>query len=118
MDDFNSIYIEGISPQPHRWESDAVYMEKYDHPLWKRYADAAKEAGHGGMDFFVLNAFIECLKRNIEFPLDVYDLAAWYAVTPLSEASIAQGGEVQQFPDFTKGKWIKRRPIFCFDDQY
>jgi predicted dehydrogenase len=117
MDDFNSIYIEGISPQPHRWESDAAYMEKYDHPLWKRYADAAKEAGHGGMDFFVLNAFIECLKRNIEFPLDVYDLATWYAVTPLSEASIAQGGEVQAFPDFTKGKWMKRKPVFALDDQ-
>jgi predicted dehydrogenase len=118
MDDFNSIYIEGVSPQAHRWESDASYMEKYDHPLWKKHADAAKEAGHGGMDYFVLNSFIECLKRGVEFPLDVYDLATWYAVTPLSEASIAQGGEVQQFPDFTKGKWIKRKPIFCFDDQY
>jgi hypothetical protein len=48
----------------------------------------------------------------------VYDLATWYAITPLSEASIAQGGAVQQIPDFTKGKWMKRKPIFCFDDEY
>ena len=67
-------------------------MEKYDHPLWKKYSEAAKEAGHGGMDFFVLNSFIECLKRAVPFPLDVYGLGTWYAVTPLSEASIAQGG--------------------------
>lgn len=118
MDDFNSIYVEGVSPQSHRWESDTPYMEKYDHPLWKKYADAAKEAGHGGMDYFVLNSFIECLKRDVEFPLDVYDLATWYAVTPLSEMSIAQGGEVQAFPDFTKGKWMKRKPIFALDDQF
>lgn len=118
MDDFNSLYIEGMSPQHHRWESDAAYMEKYDHPLWKKYSEAAKQAGHGGMDYFVLNSFIECLKRNAPFPLDVYDLATWYAITPLSEASIAQGGQVQQIPDFTKGKWMKRKPIFCFDDQY
>jgi len=118
MDDFNSIYIEGTSPQAHRWEVDTAYMEKYDHPLWKKYSEAAKEAGHGGMDFFVLNSFIECLKRNVPCPLDVYDLATWYAITPLSEASIAQGGAVQQIPDFTKGKWMKRKPIFCFDDEY
>jgi predicted dehydrogenase len=118
MDDFNSIYIEGTSPQSHRWESDAAYMEKYDHPLWKKYSDAAKEAGHGGMDYFVLNSFIECLKRNAPCPLDVYDLATWYAITPLSEASVAQGGQLQQIPDFTKGKWMSRKPVFCFDDQY
>ncbi len=118
MDDFNSIYIEGVSKEGHRWESDASYMEQYDHPLWKRYSEAAKDAGHGGMDFFVLNSFIECLKRGTEFPLDVYDLATWYAITPISEASIAQGGQVQVIPDFTKGKWMKRKPIFCFDDQY
>ncbi len=118
MDDFNSIYIEGVSPQSHRWEPDTPYMEKYDHPLWKNHADAAKEAGHGGMDYFVLNAFIECLKRDVPCPLDVYDLATWYAITPLSEASIAQGGSVQQIPDFTKGKWMKRKPIFCLDGEY
>ncbi|MBI5472135.1 MAG: Gfo/Idh/MocA family oxidoreductase [Ignavibacteriae bacterium] len=118
MDDFNSIYVEGVSPQAHRWESDAVFMEKYDHPLWKKYAGAAKEAGHGGMDYFVLNAFIECVKRDLPCPLDVYDTATWYAITPLSEASIAQGGGVQQIPDFTKGKWMNRKPIFAMDGEY
>lgn len=118
MDDFNSIYIEGKSPQAHRWESDASYMERHDHPLWKRHANDAQSAGHGGMDFFVINAFIECLKRDAPFPLDVYDLATWYAVTPLSEISIAQGGQVQSFPDFTKGQWMRRKPVFCLDDAY
>jgi len=118
MDDFNSIYVEGVSQQAHRWERDAAYMEKYDHPLWKRYAESAKESGYGGMDFFVLNAFIESLKRDVPSPLDVYDLATWYVITPLSEASIAQGGDVQQIPDFTKGKWMKRKPLFCLSDQF
>jgi predicted dehydrogenase len=118
MDDFNSIYIEGVSPAAHKWEPDTAYMETYDHPLWKKNSEAAKDAGHGGMDFFVLNSFIECLKRDATFPLDVYDLATWYAITPLSEASVAHGGEVQAIPDFTKGKWMKRKPIFCLTDDY
>ncbi len=70
------------------------------------------------MDFFVDNAFIECIKRNIEFPFDVYDLATWYAITPLSEKSIAEKGQVQEIPDFTKGAWKKRKPIFGFQDAF
>jgi predicted dehydrogenase len=118
MDDFNSIYLQKHSPKEHQWEPDQKYMEQYDHPLWKKYGEAAKEAGHGGMDFFVLNSFVECLKRNAAFPLDVYDLATWYAITPLSEISIAEGGQVQAIPDFTRGKWMSRKPIFGLHDEY
>jgi hypothetical protein len=70
------------------------------------------------MDYFVDNAFIECIKQNKPFPLDVYDLASWYAITPLSEKSIANNGAPQDIPDFTKGEWKTRKPIFAFDAQY
>jgi len=111
------IYFEGKSPE-HTWENTKPYMEQYDHPLWKRYSKDAEGAGHGGMDFFVDNAFIECLKRDAEFPLDIYDLATWYAITPLSERSIAEGGTLQHIPDFTEGKWEHRKPLFCLDDKF
>ena len=117
--EFNAglIYFEGVS-KPHTWENPENYMKEHDHPLWKRFENDAKGAGHGGMDFFVDNAFIECVKREVDFPLDVYDYATWYAITPLSEKSIAEGGQVQDIPDFTRGKWKSRKPIFCLDDQY
>ncbi|MEO6760724.1 MAG: gfo/Idh/MocA family oxidoreductase, partial [Saprospiraceae bacterium] len=89
-----------------------------DHPLWQRHAAAAAESGHGGMDFFVDNAFIESIKRNVEFPLDVYDLATWYAITPLSEQSIAQNGALQEIPDFTMGNWENRKPVFGLADEF
>ena len=117
MKDGNQIYIEGTSPA-HRWEDSKPYLEKYDHPLWKKYEDEAVGAGHGGMDFFVLNAFVESVKRKIPPPLDVYDAAAWSVITPLSEMSIANGGEPQDFPDFTRGRWIKRKPIFGVGDEF
>ncbi len=115
--DEGMVYIEGVSPS-HQWENSKAFMEKYDHPLWKRFEKQAEGAGHGGMDFFVDNAFIECLKRKAPFPLDVYDLASWYAITPLSEISIKEGGTLQKIPDFTKGKWQSRKPIFGLTDQY
>lgn len=118
MDDFNSIYIEGKSATPHTWEKDDAYMQQYDHPLWKKYEKDTEGAGHGGMDFFVINSFIESIKRDAPYQLDVYDLATWYAITPLSEASVAEGGALQIIPDFTRGKWMHRKPIFALDDQY
>ena len=43
-------------------------------------------------------------------PIDVYDCAAWMAVTFLSEQSIAAGGAPCIIPDFTNGKYLIREP--------
>jgi hypothetical protein len=112
------IYFEGKSPKEHQWESPEAYMKEHDHPLWKKYEKSAVGAGHGGMDFFVDNAFIECIKRKTHFPMDVYDLATWYSITPLSEKSIAENGQMQEIPDFTRGKWKDRKPDFSMGDDY
>jgi predicted dehydrogenase len=118
MNDNGSIYIEGVSPEARRWEPFGPYQDEYDHPLWKRFADDARGAGHGGMDFFVMNAFVEAVKRNEPTPLDVYDAAAWSVIGPLSEQSIAMGSHPVTFPDFTRGLWAKRRPVFALGDAY
>lgn len=116
--DGNRIYIEDKAEKPHRWDDASSWLEKYDHPLWKKYGEYAAGSGHGGMDFFVLQAFVESAKQNIAPPLDAYDAAAWSAITPLSEVSIANGGEVQDFPDFTRGNWVKRTPYNWMKDRY
>lgn len=118
MVDGNQIYIEGQSRQSHRWEAADDYLHVYDHPLWQKYGNDAQGAGHGGMDFFVLNAFIESLKREASPPIDVYDAATWSAITPLSEQSVAEGGEPQSVPDFTQGRWIWRKNDFAQNDVY
>lgn len=113
------IYIEGTS-KSHQWEDmNDSWLEKYDHPLWKKYGDFAAGSGHGGMDFFVAHAFVESVKRKVSPPLDVYDAAAWSAITPLSEKSLAEGNALQYFPDFTRGKWIRNKPLFAtMGDEY
>lgn len=118
MDVNNSIYIEGESKKAHSWEDTKAWFEKYDHPLWKKYGNDAAGAGHGGMDWFVLNAFMESVKRKIPTPQDVYDAVTWSAITPLSETSIRLGGETVDFPDFTQGKWMYRKNTFALDDSY
>lgn len=117
MDVNKSIYIEGAG-KPHQWEDAKSWLEKYDHPLWKKYGNDAAGAGHGGMDWFVLNAFIESAKSKTNPPQDVYDAVTWSVITPLSEESIKKGGASVDFPDFTKGKWQNRKNTFAVDDTY
>ena len=105
------IYLEGKS-KPHKWENPEPYLTENDHAYWEKFSSDSNGAGHGGMDFFVINDFIHCIKTKTEFPLDVYDLATYYAITPLSEKSIESGGKLMNIPDFTRGKWKTRQPIF------
>ncbi len=115
--DGNRIYVEGKS-KPHTWDVADEWLKKYDHPLWIKYGEYALGAGHGGMDFFVLNSFVESAKANVAPPMDAYDAAAWSAVTPLSEISIENNGAPQYFPDFTKGLWMKRKPYNWIKETY
>ncbi len=117
MDVAKGIHIEGKT-KPHQWDADKEWLDKYDHPLWKKYSSDAEGAGHGGMDFFVINSFIESAKRGLPTVMDVYDAAAWSAITPLSESSIEKGNETVEFPDFTSGQWMYRKPVFCLGDDY
>lgn len=118
MDVNKGIYIEGKSARSHQWDDAQTWLTKYDHPLWTRWSIETNGAGHGGMDFFVVHSFIESIKRKMPTPMDVYDAAAWSAVTPLSEQSIAEGNKTIDFPDFTGGKWANRKPVFALDDEY
>ncbi|WP_411029890.1 Gfo/Idh/MocA family protein [Spongiimicrobium sp. 3-5] len=115
--DGNRIYVEGKS-EPHEWDAADEWLKKYDHPLWKKFGEYAEGAGHGGMDFFVINAFVESAKRKVAPPMDVYDAAAWSAITPLSEISIENNGAPQDFPDFTRGLWINRTPYNWMKEDY
>ncbi|UCF21013.1 MAG: Gfo/Idh/MocA family oxidoreductase [Gemmatimonadota bacterium] len=118
MVDNRSVYIEGVSPESHRWEPFDKYQEEYDHPLWKRYAGESEGAGHGGMDFFVMHAFIESVKRRVPPPIDVYDAATWSVISALSERSISMGSAPMEFPDFTRGRWVTRRSSFAMGDEF
>lgn len=126
MEDGGVIYLEGQTVDDpnhwtHSWNDAAPYIDKYEHPLWKKYkVDGVHAGGHGGMDYLVLSAFAESVRMDAKPPIDVYDTATWMAVTALSEQSIAIGGAPVPFPDFTNGMWIDREPYrrgtFCLDE--
>jgi predicted dehydrogenase len=118
MDVNKSIYIQEKSAKAHQWDDAKPWLEKYDHPLWQRWSKETAGAGHGGMDFFVIHALVESIKNKTTTPLDVYDAVTWSAISPLSERSIDLGSQTVEFPDFTGGQWMYRKPVFALNDSY
>lgn len=97
-----------------KWLSEADMKEleeKYNPPLITKMQDIAKEiGGHGGMDFLMDWRMIDCLRNGLPVDMDVYDAAAWSAIAPLSEWSVANRSAPIDIPDFTNGSWRKNQP--------
>lgn len=100
------------------WVSDAEYKkleEKYTPPIVTKIGEMAKQVGgHGGMDFLMDWRMIDCLRNGIPLDLDVYDAAAWSAIGPLSEKSLATRSNSVDIPDFTSGAWKTNKPVDVF----
>jgi len=107
--------VPGATEDHHHWaegEKLEAFMEKHDHPLYKRMGSLAERmGGHGGMDFLMRYRIIDCLRTGQPLDQNLYEGCFWSAVGPLSEASVAEDGSSQKFPDFTRGHWRKTKPL-------
>ena len=70
-------------------------------------AQAKEVGGHGGMDFIMDSRLIYCLHHGLPLDMDVYDLAEWCSLIPLTKLSIENGSVPVEIPDFTRGNWNK-----------
>lgn len=117
MQDADMILLES-KLNMHKFFDASKVIEKYIHnanefsdylpDVWKNITEEQKTLGHGGMDYLEFKAFFDAIINGEEMPIDVYDMAAWMSITPLSEQSVAHGGMPQAIPDFTRGKWMLR----------
>ena len=98
--------------EPEKWVEkhfkNASNFSDYLPDFWKNITEEEKKLGHGGMDYFQFKAFFKAILNGEDMPIDVYDMATWMVITPLSEQSIAHGGMPQPIPDFTRGAWMYR----------
>ena len=87
-------------------------MEKYKHPIVAGIEEKAKKVGgHGGMDFIMDYRLIYCLQNGLPLDMDVYDLAEWSCLAPLTEISLDNNSAPVEIPDFTRGGWQKLKGL-------
>ncbi len=123
-EELSSVHVDGVTPIDEKnptakqWEPLENYNKKYKHPGWvwfdkNKYMDkySINPRAHGDADYLILMAFADCIKEGYDMPIDVYDAAAWIAVSVLVEESLALGGQPVFFPDFTNGRWLRRAPL-------
>ena len=87
-------------------------MLKYKHPIVIDIEEKAKEVGgHGGMDYIMDYRLIYCLHNGLPLDMDVYDLAEWSCLGPLTEISLNNNSSPVEIPDFTRGSWNKLKKV-------
>ena len=85
---------------------DAMMADYRNVILTEELERVAKEVGgHGGMDFIMDYRLVYCLRHGLPLDMDVYDLAEWCSVAPLSRLSLENGSMPVAVPDFTRGAW-------------
>lgn len=93
----------------HSFVSPAVkdaLMKKYKHPIHVELEETAKKVGgHGGMDYIMDYRLIYCLLNGLPLDMDVYDMAEWCCLAPLTEISLENSSAPVAIPDFTRGYW-------------
>lgn len=86
-------------------EQQEELVQKYYHPILKKYGELGREMGHGGMDFIMDSRLVYCLQNGLPLDMDVYDLAEWCSLAELGALSMDHNCASVAFPDFTRGHW-------------
>ena len=102
----------GYSINSHSFVSDAVrdsLTQAYRSPILTADLEqnALRVGGHGGMDFIMDYRLVYCLHLGLPLDMDVYDLAEWCCISPLSALSLENDFAPVEVPDFTRGNWNK-----------
>lgn len=81
-------------------------LKKYLPPFVQELEEKAKKVGgHGGMDFLMDYRLVYCLQNGLPLDMDVYDMAEWCCLGPLTRLSLENGSAPVAIPDFTRGAW-------------
>jgi predicted dehydrogenase len=105
----NAVYLLDRSPEYHQWEPFTPYQDQYEHKWWQQEV----QGDHGGTDYIELRQFVEAVRNKTQTPIDVYDTVLMSVSGPLSEQSIAMNSVPVKVPDFTRGKWQTKKPVFA-----
>ena len=78
------------------------YLPRFVQELQEK---ARRVGGHGGMDFLMDYRLVYCLQNGLPLDMDVYDMAEWCCLGPLTRLSLENNSMPVAIPDFTRGAW-------------
>ena len=103
-----------VSNKTDKGEMDWEPLMNYRELLPDKYKNATQEqlnAGHGGGDFFIVEDFIDAIRKNEQPALDVYKACEWTAVGLLSALSVTNGSRTIEVPRFRPAMPLEEKRI-------
>lgn len=103
-----------VSNKTEKGEMDWEPLMNYRDLLPDKYKNATPDqlnAGHGGGDFFIVEDFINAIRKNEQPELDVYKACEWTAVGLLSALSVTNGSRTIEVPRFRRGMPLEEKRI-------
>ncbi len=82
-----------------KWQPLSDYLHLLP-DAWRNPPEAAKSAGHGGGDYWIIHDWITAIETGTPPPIDVFQGLEWTAAGLCSQISIANGGVPIRVPDF------------------
>jgi hypothetical protein len=95
----NRVWIKGISQEKDTWDTLEDYEEKYLPDFWKNPPEEAKNAGHGGGDYFEVVDFVNAVLGKAPCPVDVHRALDMTLPGLVSQVSITNNSEWLKVPD-------------------
>ncbi|MCL2813423.1 MAG: Gfo/Idh/MocA family oxidoreductase [Oscillospiraceae bacterium] len=85
-----------------KWTVDDNWSEMPQHTEDDEAEDYIKSSGHGGADFYPIDAMVNAILNDTTPPMDVYKAVETAAPAILAAESCEKGGVMLEVPDFRK----------------
>jgi predicted dehydrogenase len=95
----NRVWVKGVSKVKDEWDRLEDYEEKYLPEYWKNPPEEAKQAGHGGGDYFEVVDFVAAVLGKAKCPIDIHQAMDMTLPGLVSQESIQAGGIWLEVPD-------------------
>ena len=98
-DGAHRVWLRSKCDDPNKWLDLAELEDEFLPDFWKQATEAAREAGHGGGDYFEILDFVAAIQGDRPCPIGIHEAMDMTLPGLVSQQSIAQGAAWLPVPD-------------------
>lgn len=95
----NRIWLRARSQDRNTWMDLEELADEFLPESWRRQEEKAKEAGHGGGDFYVISDFVTAIREGTPPPIGIDEAMDMTLPGLVSQQSVREGGAWLPVPD-------------------
>lgn len=95
----NRVYLAELGHRENEWHDLAELEAEFMPAMWQQPSDAARQAGHGGGDYFEILDFVNAVTGEAPCPIGIHEAMDMTLPGLISQQSILQDGAWLTVPD-------------------